>query len=69
LPSAIASTLALAPVFAKRAIFHKEPGGELALNFVMAALWQLMNMWFIHLIITKVGMIYIDAEVLREGNN
>ena len=39
LPSAIASTLALAPVFAKRAIYHSEPGLELAMNFVMASLW------------------------------
>jgi hypothetical protein len=27
-----------------------------------------MNLLIIHIIVTKVGMIYIEAEVLREGN-
>ena len=28
-----------------------------------------MNMLFIHIIITKVGMLYADTEVLRSGND
>jgi len=67
--SLITASLALVPVFVKRAVFHLEPASDLALNFASVFLWQCMNLWFIHLIITKVGMIYIDAEVLREGNN
>ena len=67
--SLIASSLALVPVFVKRGVFHLEPATDLAVNFASVFLWQCMNLWFIHLIITKVGMIYIDAEVLREGNN
>ena len=67
--SLITSSLALVPVFVKRAVFHLEPATDLALNFTSVFLWQCMNLWFIHLITTKVGMIYIDADVLREGNN
>ena len=65
----IVSSLSLIPVFVKRALIHDEGGVDLAVNFVMASLWQFMSTWFIHLIITKVGMIFVDAEVLREGNN
>jgi len=65
----ITSSLTLVPVFVKRAIIHNEGGVDLAINFVMASLWHFMSTWLIHLIITKVGMIFVDAEVLREGNN
>ena len=30
--------------------------------------WQALNLWICHLTITKVGMIFIDAEILRAGN-
>ena len=32
-------------------------------------MWHAMNMLFIHIIITKVGMLYADTEVLRSGND
>ena len=31
--------------------------------------WQAFNCWICHLVITKVGMIFIDAEILRAGND
>lgn len=65
----VASTLALAPLFVKRAIFHNEDAIALAGRFLMASLFQLLNLWALHMTITKVGMIYVDAEVLRQGNN
>ena len=30
--------------------------------------WHILNMFFIHWIITKVGFLFIDAEVLRRDN-
>ena len=32
-------------------------------------IWHAMNLLFIHIIITKVGMLYADTEVLRSGND
>jgi RsiW-degrading membrane proteinase PrsW (M82 family) len=65
----IAGLLALVPVYIKRAVFHQEPAAELASSCVLTMLWLSMNLMIIHLVISKVGMIYTDAEVLREGND
>ena len=65
----VASSLAFAPVFIKRAIFFNEDALSLALKYLAASLWQCMNLWGIHMVITKVGMIYVEAEVLRLGND
>jgi len=67
--SLITASVALIPTFVKRAVFFHEPALGLTVNYISVLLWQCMNLWFIHLIVTKVGMLYIDAEVLREGNN
>lgn len=31
-------------------------------------IWQSINLLIIHLVVTKWGLIYIDSELLREGN-
>ena len=64
----IASSLALVPVFVKRAVFHLEPATDLASNFASVLLWQCTCLWLTHLCLTKIGFIYIDVEILREGN-
>lgn len=64
----ITSSLALVPVFVKRGVFHLEPATDLALNFASVFLWQCTVLWITHIVITKIGFIYIDAEILREGN-
>ena len=61
----VASVLALVPVYVKRAIFYDEDALTLAVKFIAAFLWLIMNLWTLHMTITKVGMIYVDAEVLR----
>ncbi len=68
MPSMISGIISLLPLFAKRAVFYEEPIEDLAVSCVSTVLWMIINMIIIHLVITKVGMIYIDAEVLREGN-
>ena len=65
----IATTLALIPVYVKRSVFHHEETVDLLINFSSMWVWQCLSLWFIHMLVTKVGMIYIDAEVLREGND
>ncbi len=68
MPSMLSGIISLLPLFAKRAIFYEEPTGDLAMSCISTVLWMILNMIIVHLVVTKVGMIYIDAEVLREGN-
>ena len=68
MPGMISGIVSLLPLYAKRAVFYEEPIGDLAASCVSTVMWMVINMIIIHLVITKVGMIYIDAEVLREGN-
>lgn len=65
----IYANLTLIPVLAKRVIFYNEPIEGKIMSYLMMVLWQSMNMLCIHLVNTKIGMIYIDAEVLREGHD
>ncbi len=38
-------------------------------RFAFATIWLIINLTILQLIITKVGMIYTEAEVLRKGND
>ena len=42
---------------------------ELVISFCVAILDQSIAIFSFHLITTKVGMIFVEAEVLREGND
>ena len=52
----------------RRSIFYNEPVEELVVAGFTSMLFLACNICFIHLIITKVGMIYVDATVLQTGN-
>ena len=67
--SLIASLLALMTVYVKRAVFFEEPAQELAISCVLSMILLTMNVTIIHLIVTKVGFIYTELEVLRKGND
>ena len=67
-PSLLSGVVTFLPLYAKRAIFYEEPIVDLAINCFGTTVWLAMTLAFYHLVITKVGMVYIDAEVLREGN-
>ena len=56
-------------MFFRRALLYDEDVGGLVIGYVLTVVWLTANLIYIHLILTKVGMIYIDAEVLREGND
>ena len=46
-----------------------EDGLDLAIiNASLMVPWHCLNLFFIHWVITKVGFLFIDAEVLRRGN-
>lgn len=68
-PGLIASLLAIVLTYTKRAVFFEEAIGGLSIDCVISIIWVTMNLVIIHLIISKVGMIYTDAEVLRDGND
>lgn len=68
LPSLFAVEVSLIPFFTFRYVFYYEDGGMLAMSAVFYMLNLGIAITFMHLIMTKVGMIFVEAEVLREGN-
>ena len=68
-PSFICSLLVLVPFALARIEFYHESVALLSVQLVVYMIWHAMNLLFIHIIITKVGMLYADTEVLRSGNN
>lgn len=68
LPSLIMVEVCLVPFFVFRYVFYYEEPSSL----VQAAIFYMLNILlaftFMHIIVTKVGMIFVEAEVLREGN-
>ena len=68
-PSLALSLLTLLPYSAARYIYYEDSIAMLANMLVFNIVFHAMNMLFIHLIITKVGMLYAETEVLRSGND
>ena len=50
-------------------MFYGDSISDLAIFGVFSILWHVLNLLFIHLVITKVGMLYAETEVLRAGND
>ena len=67
-PSLGCSIFALVPLHINRYIFHGDPIGEVAMFFAGTVFWHGLNLLFIHLMISKVGILYAETEVLRGGN-
>ena len=52
-----------------RVVFYAEPfDGKLIFATISGMFMLSINLLVFHLIITKVGMIYVEAEILRTGN-
>ena len=68
-PSFICSLLVLVPFAIARIVFYGDNAALLSVQLLVYMMWHAMNMLFIHIIITKVGMLYADTEVLRSGND
>ena len=60
--------LSFLPLYANRVNLHADPLSVVIVNAMLMMPWHILNMFFIHWIITKVGFLFIDAEVLRRGN-
>lgn len=67
-PNMIFAILTMMSVFAKRVLFYHESIESRLLIYLVTVLWQIGVMLCIHLVTTKVGMILIETEVLRESN-
>ena len=63
------ANVSMSTVFFRRALLFDEEVGGLVIGYVLTVVSLTANLIFAHLILTKIGMIYIDAEVLREGND
>ena len=67
-PGLIAIEIAVIPLYVNRYVFFGEDGYMLTVT----CLFWMFNLFvaavFVHLIVSKVGMIFVDADVLREGN-
>mmetsp|Transcript_27432 Transcript_27432/g.36695 ORF Transcript_27432/g.36695 Transcript_27432/m.36695 type:complete len:177 (+) Transcript_27432:477-1007(+) len=61
----LCTLLSIAPVYISRFLFYND---VVALNFLVSLPWHSLNLFFIHLIISKVGMLFVETEVLRSGN-
>lgn len=51
-----------------RTLFYGEPLDEMAMYLVFALIWFVAMIFFVHMIITSVGMLFAESEVLRNGN-
>ena len=63
------SILSFVPMYANRVYLHNDPPGSFIINAILMMLWHILNMFMAHWVITKVGFLYIDAEVLHRGND
>ena len=49
-------------------MFGEPITGSVLVQCLMNMAWQSFNLWVCHVCITKVGMIFVEAEILRTGN-
>ena len=55
------------PMIFNRYYFHGDNEGKLVFMASMIP-WHILNIYWMHLIVTKAGYLYIESEVLRGGN-
>lgn len=51
-----------------RLLFFEDEIGDLLITSFCYVMWLSFNMLICHLIVTKVGMIFVEAEVLKDSN-
>ena len=62
------TVLSFMPMYVMRVYLYGEEAGPVVFNALISMPWHILNMFFINWIVTKVGYIYIEAVVLRSGN-
>ena len=61
--------LSFIPMYVGRVFYHEDPLNEVAFNAILMVPWPTLNIFLIHWVITKFGFLFIDAEMLRLGND
>ena len=70
LPAAIVLCLQFPVIVASRAAFYNEPvNGEVVMMCLACMVTSASQMWGMHVAITNCGMIAVEAEILRSGND
>ena len=64
----VASLFALSTTIVKRAVFHEDNVSDLCILCVMYMVLLTISLTIIHLIVTKVGLIYTEMRVLYQSN-
>lgn len=49
-------------------VYGKEFSNEILIECIFGLLWQLFNFAIVHAIVSFVGMLYVEASILRNGN-
>ena len=60
--------LAFVPMYSNRVYLQGDLSTDALTNALCMLPWHIINIFFIHWIVTKTGFLYIDAEVLHHGN-
>ena len=55
-------------MFISRSYYHGDAPSLIIVYVVLIIPWHTMTIFWLHIIITKCGFLFIDAEVLRSGN-
>ena len=68
-PSLILSVAQIPILYGGRALMYGEPfTDQIVVACLVNMAWQTLNLWIVHLCMTKAGMIYVEAEILSKGN-
>ena len=65
---ATVAIISLIPVYISQSIFYELETVPLLINFVLMIPSFSVNLLFVHLVITKLGFLYVENAVLRSGN-
>ena len=68
-PALLCSNISLSMTILQRAIFLDDDPKVLTLAWICFLIWHSFNLLICHLIVTKVGMIFAEAEVLNSSKH
>ena len=69
LPAALITSSSFIIVAISRSCYFEEPFTDLVWETISNMMISFVNCWFVHLIITLVGMTLVEADILRQGND
>ena len=69
MPAFIMTMVCMVPFYVSRYIFFDEEASELKVQCALLMVNVAFALVFVHLIVTKVGMIYVNEAVIKEGSD